>query len=145
MMHAAYTNDDFVRHTNSTDTIYNYLSKRFVLDSSFKDDMREVGKDWGPIVGDRGYNEADDTFLLPGPGSMGYARVLGYLHNSGNKYTVYYSFEENGLDPTTQLYKVVLEFNRTDCWDPDAWKLNGEENQYLSFEKVTSTPSDMIK
>ena len=56
-----------------------------------------------------------------------------------------YRFEENDGGAGAQIYKVVLEFNRTDCFDVMSWELNGEENKYLSFEKVSSVPDDLTK
>lgn len=143
LAYAPYRYSKFAYKENSTDTIYDTLAKSFVLDSSFKDKMRAEGKS-NPYY--FGYNEANDTFTFEGNsmGSTGYAEPLGYIHNGGNQYTVYYRFEENG-GGTAQIYKVVLEFKRTDRFDTMDWKLNGEENKYLSFEKVSSVPSDLTK
>ena len=141
--YAPYRYDKFAYKENSTDTIYDTLAKSFVLDDSFKDKIRAEGKA-NPYY--YGYNEANDTFTFEGNnmGSMGNAEPVGYIHNGGNQYTVYYSFAENGSD-TEQIYKVVLEFKRTDRFDMMDWELNGEENKYLSFEKVSSVPSDLTK
>ena len=143
LAYAPYRYSKFAYKENSTDTIYDTLAKSFVLDSSFKDKMRAEGKS-NPYY--LGYNEANDTFTFEGNsmGSTGYAEPLGYIHNGGNQYTVYYRFEENG-GGTAQIYKVVLEFKRTDRFDTMDWKLNGEENKYLSFEKVSSVPNNLTK
>lgn len=141
--YAPYRYSKFAYKENSTDTIYDTLGKSFVLDSSFKDEMRAEGKS-NPYY--LGYNEANDTFTFEGysMGSMGHAEPVGYIHNGGNQYTVYYSFEAND-GGTDAIYKVFLEFKRTDRFDTMDWKLNGEENKYLSFEKVSSVPSDLTK
>ena len=142
--YAPYKYSEFVYKETSTDTIYDTLAKVFVLDSSFKDKMRAEGKS-NPYY--LGYNEANDTFTFEGNnmGSMGNAEPLGYIHNGGKEYTVYYRFEVSALDESPQIYKVVLEFNRTDSFNINNWSLNGEENKYLSFEKVSSVPSDLTK
>lgn len=142
--YAPYKYSKFVYKETSTDTIYNALAKIFVLDSSFKDKMRAEGKS-NPYY--LGYNEANDTFTFEGNnmGSNGNAEPLGYIHNGGKEYTVYYRFEVSALDESPQIYKVVLEFNRTDSFNINNWSLNGEENKYLSFEKVSSVPSNLTK
>ncbi len=69
---------------------------------------------------------------------------VNYIHNGGNNYTVYYYTGSRTYDGANPLYKVQLEFNRTngsDCEDT----INGEKNKYLSFEKVSSAPSNIIK
>ena len=141
--YAPYKYSEFVYKETSTDTIYNALAKIFVLDSSFKDKMRAEGKS-NPYY--LGYNEANDTFTFLGNNmsSNGHAEPLGYIHNGGNQYTVYYRFEQSVFDESPQIYKVVLEFNRTDSFNINNWSLKGEENRYLSFEKVSSTPDNMI-
>ena len=143
LQYAPYRYDKFAYKVNSTDTIYDTLAKSFVLNSGFKDEMRAEGK---ALYSGFGYDEVNDTFTFEGlsMGSVGHAEPLGYVHNGGNQYTVYYSFEENG-GASAQIYKVVVEFNRTDYFDVMSWKLNGEENKYLSFEKVSSVPSDLTK
>jgi hypothetical protein len=142
--YAPYKYSKFVYKETSTDTIYNALAKVFVLDSSFKDKMRAEGKS-NPYY--LGYNEANDTFTFEGNnmGSVGNAEPLGYIHNGGKEYTVYYRFEESAFDDSPQIYKVVLEFNRTDCFNINNWSLNGEENKYLSFEEVSSVPDNLIR
>ena len=70
---------------------------------------------------------------------IGYG-VFFFLHT-----TVYYRFEVSALDESPQIYKVVLEFNRTNSFNINNWSLNGEENKYLSFEKVSSVPDNLTK
>ena len=143
LQYAPYRYSKFAYKVNSTDTIFDSLAKSFVIDSSFKYEMRAEGKSnpyyWG-------YDEANDTFTFEGDsmGSVGYAQPLGYVHNGGKQYAVYYSFEENN-GGSAQIYKVVLEFNRTDKFNVDNWSLNGQENKYLSFEKVSSVPGNLTK
>lgn len=143
--YAPYKYQNLAYKANTTDTIYEILAKTFVLDDSFKDEMRAEGKS-NPYY--LGYDEANDTFTFEGNnmGSMGNADPVGYIHNGGNQYIVYYRFEENGTSgiAPAQFYKVVLEFNRTDNFHINSWSLKGEENKYLSFEKVSSTPDNMI-
>ena len=143
LQYAPYRYDKFAYKVNSTDTICETLSKSFVLNDGWEDEMRAEGKAMREAFG---YDEAKDTFTFEGlsMGSVGYAEVLGYVHNGGNGYTVYYGFAEHGSE-AKQIYKVGLEFYRTDRFDIMEWDLKGEENKYLSFEKVDSTPSDMIR
>ena len=143
LLYAPYKYHKFAYKENSIDTIYEELAKCFALDSSFKDDMRAEGREFSWNFG---YDEANDTFTFEGlsMGSEGYVAPLGYIHNGGNQYTVYYEFEAHGSSDA-EIYKVVLEFNRTDKFDINTWKLNGAENKYLSFEKVSSVPDNLIR
>ena len=63
------------------------------------------------------------------PGTLYY--VAGYIHNGGNKYTVYYDCDEDSAKPI----KVELEYNL----------LNGKPNRYISIEKVNSIPGNITE
>ncbi len=107
----------------SSSTVFNWLSSRFVLTDSLKEEMKQ----------DARYNKSSDTFALSFEGNCGDANPLGYIHNGGSKYTVYYSFEAFGGGKTN--YKVELEYNL----------LNGNPNRYISIEFVNAIPNDIIK
>ena len=63
------------------------------------------------------------------PGDVYY--IEGYIHNGGNKYTVYYNCDESNAKPM----KVELEYNL----------VNGKPNRYTSIEKVNSVPSNISR
>ncbi len=112
-------------------TIFDALSARFDIDFSdtLKNEMKAIGE-WR-----YGYNKTDDTFTLFVNGiDPGEFKLLGYVHNGGNKYTIYYSFTPHGIDVTLN-FAVELEYN----------KLNGEPNRYLSIGRVDELPGDMIE
>ncbi len=107
----------------SSSTVFDWLSSRFTLTDSLKEKMKQ----------DARYNKASDTFALSFEGNCGDAILLGYIHNGGSKYTVYYSFEAFGGGKTN--YKVELEYKL----------LNGTPNKYLLVETVNSVPNNIIK
>ena len=107
----------------SSSTVFNWLSSRFVLTDSLKEEMKQ----------DARYNKSSDTFALGFEGNCGDANLLGYIHNGGSKYTVYYSFEAFGGGKTN--YKVELEYNL----------LNGKPNKYIAIEFVNTIPNNIIK
>lgn len=107
----------------SSSTVFNWLSSRFVLTDSLKEEMKQ----------DARYNKSSDTFALSFEGNCGNLDMIGYIHNGGNKYTVYYSFDNWGHEQAN--YKVELEYNL----------LNGKPNKYLLIERVNSIPNNIIK
>ena len=107
----------------SSSTVFDWLSSRFTLTDTLKEEMKQ----------DARYNKASDTFALSFEGNCGDANLLGYIHNGGSKYTVYYSFEAFGGGKTN--YKVELEYKL----------LNGTPNKYLLIETVNSIPNNIVK
>ena len=107
----------------SSSTVFDWLSSRFVLTDSLKAEMKQ----------DARYNKSSDTFTLNYQGNCGDANLLGYIHNGGSKYTVYYSFEAFGGGKTN--YKVELEYNL----------LNGKPNKYIAIEFVNTIPNNIVK
>lgn len=58
--------------------------------------------------------------------------IVGYTHNGGNKYTVYWNSSYNA---NVKPVKVELEYNL----------LNDKPNRYISIEFVNAIPNDIIK
>ena len=85
---------------------------------------------------DRRYDSATDSFNLTYPGTtpIDIDKVEGYVHNGGNKYTVYYKVSaRHGSTPT--YWKAEIEYNL----------LNGNSNKCLSLVGVESLPSNLTK
>jgi len=82
-----------------------------------------------------GYNAEKDTFrFLGGTITTDQLDLLGYVHNTGNQYAVYF-FYSSDTPSMEVLFKVELEYNRVD----------GKPNKYLLIEEVRSTPENMIE
>lgn len=133
---------DYLYEATPSATIFAELSKHFYVTDALKADMIKIGTDeaaWleqnGGFEGNYGYNKENDTFTLQYNAEPGEFSFLGYVHNEGNKYTIYCSRADFGFEvmPET-LWKVELEYN----------KIDGNPNRYLSAEKVDTVPSDMI-
>ena len=131
LQYACCTFDEYHDKPVASATIFAALSERFDIDFSdtLKNDMKNVGE-WF-----YGYNKTNDTFTLYlDPVDPGEFKLLGYVHNGGNKYTTYYSFTPHDID-TTLNFAVELEYNR----------VNGKPNRYLSIGRADALPNDMIK
>lgn len=102
-------------------TVVNWLSSRFVITDSVKAKMKQ----------DNRYDSTSDTFILPYENAFSSPACLGYIHNGGNKYTVYYQHWEEKTD----IIKVELEYNL----------LDGKPNKYLLIEPVNSVPNNIIQ
>ena len=122
---------EYIDKAVAADTIFAALSERFAY--GITDDTKKQMKDIASWQGS--YDAQNDTFTLyidaVDPGEF---KLLGYVHNGGNKYTTYYSFTPHEFD-TTLKFAVELEYNRT----------NGKPNRYLSIGRTDALPSDMIK
>ena len=122
--------DEYIDKTVAADTIFAALSERFAY--GITDDAKQQMKDIASWQGS--YNAQSDTFTLyMDPSDPGEFKLLGYVHNGGNKYTTYYSFTPHGID-TTLNFAVELEYNRA----------NGKPNRYLSIGRTDALPGDMI-
>lgn len=129
--YARCTFDEFIDKAVAADTLFAALSKRFAY--GITDDVKQQMKD---IASRQGFYDAQsDTFTLyidaSDPGEL---KLLGYVHNGGNRYTTYYSFTPHDID-TTLDFAVELEYNRA----------NGQPNRYLSIGRTDALPSNMIK
>ena len=107
--------------TPSSTAVFAWMSARFVLTDSIKADMKQ----------DPRYDTTTDNFVLPYDNWASSPTLVGYIHNGGNKYTVYYQHFGNESDNI----KVELEYNL----------LNNKPNKYISIENVTSIPSNITK
>ena len=114
-------------------TVFDALSQRFNISEEFKQDMLFIAKGMGPYGG-WGYNSENDTFHFLGGTTSDELELLGYVHNTGNQYTVYF-FYSSDLPPMEELFKVEIEYNRA----------NGKPNKYLLIEAVSATPDNMIE
>jgi len=117
----AYDERDAETITPSSTAVFAWMSARFVLTDSIKADMKQ----------DPRYDTTTDTFVLPYDNWASSPTLVGYIHNGGNKYTVYYQHFDNLSDNL----KVELEYNL----------LNNKPNKYISIENVTSIPSNIQK
>ncbi len=111
--------EDIATATISVDVYYKALKEYFVVSDSIINQMKAA----------RSGNAYPVTFDGFTPGCLYY--IEGYVHNSGNKYTVYYDCDDAGATPI----KVELEYNL----------LNNKPNRYISIEKVNSIPSNITK
>ena len=131
-----YARHEFKEYFNKTvksSVLFDELSKRFNLTEKDKTDiltMAESTSGAPPYC----YDKANDTFkLLPQP-DMGVLKLLGYVHNGGNKYTTYYTYAPKEFPDVVLIFTAELEYNRS----------NGKPNKYISVGKVDATPSNMI-
>lgn len=126
---------EYLHRPVAAETIFAALSERFEVTDALKAEMIEKAKSMVQFGGGSyGYNETDNTFELQYNAEMGNLNLLGYVHNNGNKYTVYYSYSPFDIDATVN-FEVELEFN----------KLEGKPNRYLSAQRANSIPEDMIE
>ena len=98
---------------------YNALKEYFVVNDSIINQMKATRSGNAYAVTMNGFT----------PGYLYY--IEGYVHNGGNKYTVYYNCDDNGAKPM----KVEIEYNL----------LNNKPNRYISIEKVNSIPSNITQ
>ena len=84
---------------------------------------------------DSRYNPITDAFNLGYNMHTVVYGILGYVHNNGNSYTVYYTSEDQENGTLRQSYwKAEVEYNL----------LNDKPNKYLSIVRVESPPSNVI-
>lgn len=108
-------------------TIYAALARRFDISNYFETPLST------PMQNRFGYDAANDTYTLHDYGDTATLVLLGYVHQGGNRYDTYYAFTPDGIDVTLN-FKVALEYN----------KLGGNPNRYLSIERASELPADMI-
>lgn len=119
---------EYADKTTQASVIYDALAKRFDISDIF-------GTSLPNFHAERyGYDATNDTYTLHDYGDTATIALLGYVHQEGNRYDVYYAFTPDGID-VTLTYKIVLAYN----------KLDGNPNKYLSIERVSTPPSDMIQ
>lgn len=106
--------------TIAVNDYYKALKEHFVLNDAIISQMKsQRNADAYPMTMDGSTPQPFDT-------------VVGYTHNGGNKYTVYWeSSYRNDVKPI----KVELEYNL----------LNGKPNRYISIEFVNSIPNNIVK
>lgn len=112
----------------TAETVFSYLCERFEI----TDDMKEEMKNYY-------YDGASDTFELMYTGEAANFALLGYVHNGGDSYTLYYDYEsfeidENGDPHIEEIWRIDVQYNL----------LDGKPNKYLAFDKVDTTPEGMI-
>lgn len=113
----------------SSAVAFEWLSERFVLTDALKEEMKRT-----EAFGLK-YHADTDTFELSFAGYYGENRLLGYIPNGGNSYTVYYQFsswDEDG--PIDGIWEVKVEYNLP----------NGQPNRYLSAKKVNTVPDKVV-
>lgn len=115
--------EEIATATISVDVYYKALKEYFVVSDSIINQMKAA----------RSGNAYPVTFdgFTPGP----LYGVEGYIHNGGNKYTVYYNVTMGDYVGQVSPIKVELEYNL----------LNNKPNRYFSIEKVNSIPSNITK
>ena len=102
-----------------------FLDEHFILTDAQKADMKA----------DPRYNAATDKFSLTWPGSNLNREILGYTHNDGDTYTVYYAASNDGGEECSVYWKVILEHNAP----------SGKPNRYISIMRVENIPDDITK
>ena len=112
----------------SAEEFFAETNKYFVLTEELKTQLKAL---------DHAYDAATDTFTYRYDGeASGIYGPVGYIHNGGNRYTVYFDYAQ-GIedDEPVDFYKIELEYNRLD--DPTV------PNRYLSIEVVEELPSGL--
>ena len=127
---------DYIEKPNiPADDVFDLLSKCFDVTDEIKDEIKANAHSWD----DYGYDEATDTFFLPYHAEISNFLFVGYKHDGGNKYTIYYSYSDFGFDgleeAEEEYWSFEVEYNRS----------NGQPNKYLSAKKVATVPDDIIK
>lgn len=113
----------------SSEDMFRWLSQRFVLTEELKAQMKQT-EDAGLR-----YDATTDTFELDYAGSYGDIRLMGYIHNGENKYTLYYEFASwNGASRADGVWEIAVEYNLQ----------NGQPNKYLSATMVNSIPDKVV-
>lgn len=112
-----------------SETVFSYLSERFEITEDMKAEMKNYY-----------YDPANDTFELSYTGEAANFSLLGYVHNGGDSYTLYYEYESFELGPdwepmVKEIWKIDVQYNL----------LDGKQNKYLAFDKVEATPDGMVK
>lgn len=112
-----------------SETVFSYLSERFEITEDKKQSMKNFY-----------YDAASDTFELAYTGEAANFYLLGYVHNGGSSYTLYYEYEsfeldENGNSRIHEIWKIDVQYNL----------LDSKPNKYLAFDKVETTPDGMIE
>ncbi|MBQ3147289.1 MAG: hypothetical protein IJN25_09915 [Clostridia bacterium] len=115
------TDEEF---TISFDAVVEFLSPYFYITESIKAEMKQ----------DYRYDAATDRFNLNYPGSGLNMDVRGYVHNGGNRYTVYYYTETPYFDYPS-YWKVEIEFLLPE----------GQPNKYLSIIRIPELPENITK
>ena len=126
--------------TQSSADFFAECGKHFALTDSLKSGIKAVS------TGAFSYDSASDKFTYTAaPTVSTHPLVKGFVHNGGNKYTVYYYNSSCGcwvddcmicLKPFH--FKVELELNRSyDNYDVP--------NKILSITKIKSAPDDISK
>ncbi len=106
--------------TIAVNDYYKALKEHFVLNDAIISQMKsQRNADAYPMTMDGSTPQPFDT-------------VVGYTHNGGNKYTVYW---ESSYRDDVKPIKVELEYNL----------LNGKPNRYISIEFVNSIPNNIVK
>jgi len=114
--------------------VFDALAQRFPITDELRQGMLFMAKGMAPYGG-WGYNAEKDTFrFLGGTITTDQLDLLGYVHNTGNQYAVYF-FYSSDTPSMEVLFKVELEYNRVDR----------KPNKYLLIEEVRSTPENMIE
>lgn len=116
------TPEDIATSTIPVNDYYNALKQYFVLSDNVINQMKAA----------RSGNAYPVTYDGFTPGPM--YETVGYIHNGGNKYTVYYDAIGDYQGQVNPI-KVELEYNL----------LNNKPNRYISIEKVNSIPSNITK
>ncbi len=106
--------------TIAVNDYYKALKEHFVLEDAIISQMKsQRNADAYPMTMDGFTPQPFDT-------------VVGYTHNGGNKYTVYW---QSSYRDDVKPIKVELEYNL----------LNGKPNKYIAVEFVNTIPNNIIK
>lgn len=112
--------EDIANATIPVDVYYKALKEHFVLTDDIISQMKsQRNADAYPVTMDG---------FTPQP----YDTVVGYTHNGGNKYTVYWNSSYN---EDVKPVKVELEYNL----------LNDKPNRYISIEFIDAIPANIVK
>ena len=106
--------------TIAVNDYYKALKEHFVLEDAIISQMKsQRNADAYPMTMDGFTPQPFDT-------------VVGYTHNGGNKYTVYW---QSRYRDDVKPIKVELEYNL----------LNGKPNKYIAIEFVNTIPNNIVK
>ena len=132
---------DYMYKVTPTATILAQLAKHFQLTDAMKADIIAAAIEDEKMVqqyggeGNYGYNSAEDTFTLTYNAESMNFRLLGYVCDADNNYTIYCASSEFSYeDMPEKIWRVQLEYN----------KINGQPNRYLSVNEVFGVPDNLV-
>ncbi len=112
--------------TVSAEEFFAEVNKRFVLTEKIKEELKQPH---------HSYDAATDSFTYCYDGEAhGFYGPLGYIHDGGNRYTVYFEYGQ-GIDDgePVNYWKIELEYNR----------LEDLPNRYLAITYVSELPNGL--